>query len=330
MAAVRDSSLKKQPVTADFFDYVTPDELQALYRRQPWQLARDGVGIWMTILLALAAAIVSANALVWILAFVVVAGRQHALNNMVHEASHYLLARDKRLNDVISDWFFAAPHWITTDGYRTKHLPHHQHLGHPPADAEFKVRYLFTGWRVVWRSLWVLLGGSSMPTAAAYTGVMKGARAKFMSALPIVVTNGLLVGYCWALGSVWSYCGLWLLPLVTLTGYLATLRVVAEHQPVAYARLGIEDFASPFEPPLTRSIPAGRVERFFLAPLNFCYHFEHHAVPAVPYPSLPALHRLLQERGFFRAHPELIGSSYRAVLKELVTAGGSSTGRLFR
>jgi fatty acid desaturase len=300
---------------ADIRDYVDAAELRSLYMRQPARLVRDGVGIWLAILLAMTAAILSGSVFVTLIAFVVIAGRQHALNNMVHEGSHYLLARDKELNDLISDVFFAAPHLISTAGYRAKHLPHHQHLGHPPEDGEFKARFLFRGSRAFWRSLWILLGGSSLLTAAEYgQGIASNLRVKTL----IVLTNGLLLLYCWMLGSAWAYLYLWLLPLLTLTGYLATLRVVAEHQPVSYARLPTEDFDSPLEPPLTRSIPAGRVARFFLAPLNFCYHFEHHAFPAVPYTSLPRLHHLLKERGFFRAHPEALGATYGRVLLSLV------------
>jgi fatty acid desaturase len=283
---------------------------------------RDGVAIWAVILGVIAAAVLTRSLIVTAVAFVVVAGRQLALNNMVHEGSHYLLTRNKRLNDWICDLFFAAPHLISTDGYRVKHLPHHTHLGHPPEDVEFKARYLFRGKRFLWRSLFALGGGTSLVTAASYgKGVSTQGHAAMRSLVLIGITNGLLMAYCWALGSVWAYFYLWLLPLLTLTGYLGTLRVVAEHQPLPYSHLPEEDFESPLEPPVTRSIPAGPVARFFVAPLNFCYHFEHHAFPAVPYPSLPRLHRLLRERGFFKDHPELLGSGYGAVLASLIRTG---------
>ena len=307
-------------MTRDLRDYIDAAELQAFYQRNPWRYVRDGIAIWVVILAAMAAAIVSGSLLVTLVAVAVIAGRQLALNNMVHEASHYLLTRDKRLNDLLCDMFFATPHLISTEGYRTKHLPHHTHLGHPPEDVEFKARYLFRGRRFLWRSLWAVAGGTSLVTAASYgTGAPKSMNT-MRSFILIAVTNGALLAYCWALGSPWAYFYLWPLPLLTLAGYLGTLRVVAEHQPVSYAEFPEEDFDSPLEPPLTRSIPAGPVARFFVAPLNFCYHFEHHAFPAVPYASLPKLHRLLHERGFFRDHPDLLGSSYGAVLASLIRA----------
>lgn len=309
----------------DVRDYITPVELQAFYQRNAWRYVRDGIAIWVVILAALAAAIRLDHLLVTVIAFAVIAGRQLALNNMVHEASHYLLTRNKKWNDLISDIFFAAPHLISTEGYRGKHLPHHSHLGHPPDDDEFKYRYLFRGKRFVWRSLFAVLGGPSLVTAAAYGKGVPRTGSAARSLMLIALTNGALLLYCWALGSVWAYFYLWLLPLLTLAGYLGTLRVVAEHQPVSYSYLPAEDFDSPLEPPLTRSIPAGPIERFFIAPLNFCYHFEHHAFPAVPYASLPGLHRLLRERGFFTEYPESIGPSYSTVLLSLIRPGRDDT-----
>jgi fatty acid desaturase len=292
--------------------------VKALYQRNPWRYVRDGIAIWTVILAAMAAAILSDSVLVVLAAFAVVAGRQLALNNMVHEGSHYLLARDKRLNDWICDIFFAAPHLISTQGYRDKHLPHHSHLGHPPEDGEFKARYLLRGRRFWWRSLWAVAGGTSLVTLGLYGKVAPRSDSQLRSLALVAITNGLLLGYCWALGSPWAYFYLWLLPLLTLAGYLGTLRVVAEHQPLAYSQLPAEDFDAILEPPVTRSIPAGPIARFFVAPLNFCYHFEHHAFPAIPYASLPKLHRLLRERGFFRDHPESLGTSYGAVLASLI------------
>lgn len=305
-------------MSRDIRHYIGAAELQAFYQRNPWRYVRDGLGIWLSIFVAIAAAIRLDNILVTIVAFAVVAGRQLALNNMVHEASHYLLARDKKVNDWVSDIFFAAPHLISTEGYRDKHLPHHAHLGHPPEDDEFKARYLFRGRRFLWRSLWAVLGGTSLVTATSYGRGVRRTGYAVRSMMLIALTNGALLAYCWALGSMWAYFYLWLLPLLTLAGYLGTLRVVAEHQPVSYSHLPREDFDSPLEPPLTRSIPAGRLARFFVAPLNFCYHFEHHAFPAVPYASLPKLHRVLRERGFFEEHRESLGAGYGTVLLSLI------------
>lgn len=314
-------------MSRDIRDYIQPAELQAFYERSPGRYVRDGIAIWAVILGSIAAAIRLDNIAVTIIAFVVIAGRQLALNTMVHEASHYLLARDKHLNDLICDIFFAAPHWISTDRYRGRHMPHHTHLGHPPEDVEFKARYLFRGSRFLWRSLWAIIGGTSLVTAVSYGGRAPSSARDYRSLALMALTNGALIAYCWALGSVWAYVYLWMLPLLTMAGYLGTLRVVAEHQPRQYAEQPEEDFDAPLEPPLTRSIPAGRIERFFIAPLNFCYHFEHHAFPAVPYASLPGLHRLLRERGFFNDHPESLGTSYAAVLLELVRAQVRGTSR---
>src|SRR5665811_116320 len=46
-----------------------------------------------------------------------------------HEASHFALFRNKRVNDLWTDLFFAAPIGISVGAYRAKHLTHHAYLG---------------------------------------------------------------------------------------------------------------------------------------------------------------------------------------------------------
>jgi fatty acid desaturase len=56
-------------------------------------------------------------------------------------------------------------------------------------------------------------------------------------------------------------------------------------------------------------------ERLTLAPNHVNYHLEHHLLPTVPPYRLPALHRLLRERGFYRCAEIIDG--YSAVLGKL-------------
>ncbi len=306
--------------------YVGKEELQALFRTRPWHIAADTVWVWATILGVLWLWGNTRHPAAFVLAFLVVSARQHALNNFVHEASHYRISVNKARNDWLSDLFYAAPHLIITAGYRAKHLPHHTNLGHPVKDVEIKSRYVIRGTRF-WRvSLRVLLGGAALDTGKAYAKTGDAAPVNRLRHLGLVaLTNGLLLGFCWWAGDPLAWLYLWVLPLFTLTSYLATLRVLAEHQPLAYALAGEETFTEPLTP-LTRSIPAGLVERFFLAPVNFCYHNEHHHLPVVPYTSLPGLHRLLRERGYFDDHPEAFAPSYRRALHALIhpeTAGAA-------
>lgn len=61
-----------------------------------------------------------------LLAFVLIGAGQHRLTTLSHEGSHYLLFRNRLLNELVSDWLTMFPMWSTTHHYRIQHLAHHQ------------------------------------------------------------------------------------------------------------------------------------------------------------------------------------------------------------
>lgn len=135
------------------------------------------------------------------------------------------------------------------------------------------------------------------------------------------VAQALLLLYCTAWGSPLAYLALWVAPYFTLMLLLMTVRILAEHQPVSYARREAADETLALEPALTRTLPVGPIQRWLFAPVGLAYHCEHHLYPAVPFTRLPQLHALLRARGFYDAQPERLGSSYLTVLRRLILPG---------
>ena len=68
----------------------------------------------------------------------------------------------------------------------------------------------------------------------------------------------------------------------------------------------------------TRTTRANLLERLVLCPNRVNFHIEHHLMPSVPCWRLPALHRLLVERGFYAGHPRSIADSYLDVIRRAV------------
>lgn len=66
------------------------------------------------------------NIPVVILAVVIIGAAQHQLTVLAHEASHHTLFRNRKLNELVSDWFCMYPMLSTTHHYRLHHLAHHQ------------------------------------------------------------------------------------------------------------------------------------------------------------------------------------------------------------
>src|ERR1700722_11063760 len=71
------------------------------------------------------------NLPVTLLAIALMGACQHRLTTLGHEASHYMLFKNRKLNEIISDWFCMFPVLSTTHQYRLQHLAHHQFPNDP-------------------------------------------------------------------------------------------------------------------------------------------------------------------------------------------------------
>jgi len=301
--------------------YLSPEELKTFYQFDQHRVIVNALTTWVLILGALGTWAVFGEWWLFVACFVVIAVQQNRLTTFVHEASHFnVVQRNKSLNDLISDMAFGAPILVSIGSYRRRHINHHQHQGVYGLDDEINDRYIIRGRGLVVNLAQCLVGmraaSAFFSHARAVQGPTEGASGSSGLrhwGLVGVVNLGLMI-YCWAMGNVLAYPLLWLLPLGTLTTALITLRVIGEHQSEGYARRGEENFSASLAVTVTRTIPAGFIERAAFGPLNFCYHNEHHLFPGVPYAQLPQLHRLLQERGYYNDHPECFAPSYAAVL----------------
>ncbi len=72
-----------------------------------------------------------------LVAIVLVGAGQHRLVTLTHEASHYMLFRNRLLNELVSEWFCMYPVLGTTHKYRVQHLGHHQFPNDPERDTDF-------------------------------------------------------------------------------------------------------------------------------------------------------------------------------------------------
>jgi fatty acid desaturase len=87
-----------------------------------WLLA-EGYSPWWAILF-------------WVPAVVVIGASQHQLAGATHEATHYILFKNRVLNEVISDLFCMFPLFSSTYVFRLHHLAHHQFINDPERDPD--------------------------------------------------------------------------------------------------------------------------------------------------------------------------------------------------
>lgn len=70
------------------------------------------------------------------LAIVLVGAGQHQLSGLAHEGSHYILFRNRILNELVSDLLCMFPLFASIYHYRLQHLAHHQFVNDPDRDPD--------------------------------------------------------------------------------------------------------------------------------------------------------------------------------------------------
>jgi fatty acid desaturase len=291
-------------------DLLSRDQIAALTQRSDWRGAWAIVSVWLVIAAALALLAYRPNALTFVVALIVLGGRQLALAILEHEAAHGTLFRTRWMNDVLGDWLCARPIWQDVAKYRQHHMRHHAHTGTPqdsdrslvspfPISHAALARKLLrdltglTGLKVLYGRLMMDAGLLRWTVASDVQWLPRGGRSRRRIAItalrnmaPMLITNGVLLAILAASGHAWLY-GVWALAYLTTFTLFLRIRAIAEHACT-------ED--TPDVLRNTRSTRAGWLARLTVAPMHVNLHREHHLLASVPYYRLPTLHRLLRER----------------------------------
>lgn len=189
--------------------------------REPWGLA----WLWNVPLTFLAVAVIGAG--------------QHRISTLAHEASHYMLFRNRLLNEIVSDWFCMFPMWSTTHHYRLQHLAHHQYVNDPERDPDISqmtesghrfrfpmAKALFIWTCVIKQALWVPSLVRYIRVRARYssTGGGTGPYEAKGRRSPLLIVIGILylVGQAGSLAILVWLGNPWLLALVP-AGLLAAI-----------------------------------------------------------------------------------------------------------
>jgi fatty acid desaturase len=243
----------------------------------------------------IAAVIALSEYSMWFLpvSILVIGSRQRALATLLHEASHGILSRSKRLNRFLGTWLSGYLVFQTWSAYKASHVhAHHSKLGNPAHDPDFQF-YVKSGvydiktseaffWRHVARPILFLNFLSSVFYLARHRLLNKDSRSEIPS-LMLAVT---------ALGTVGTLCAgskffllYWLLPYLTVFQAITWFIELSEHFPmVKYAKKDIE---------ATRNRFSHAIEHFLTGMHGESFHLVHHLFPGVPFYRLKAAHRIL-------------------------------------
>lgn len=233
-----------------------------------------------------------------VLAVLIIAGRQHGLMMLIHEAVHGHLHSNKKWNDFLAEVFCSLPLMINFQGYRWNHLTHHQNLN-SEKDPDW-ARKSDKGW-VFPKRIPSLLGffikevffefpkGRVTRVWNMLTSTKIPAKRKILSWAFYVSQFGVLIYFGW----ISEYLLYWILPLWLIVPFIFLVRSIAEH------------FALSYKSELTssRDVEASLLSQVFV-PHHGGYHLTHHLYPFLPAYRLKKVSEYLRKNEEFSKHSE--------------------------
>jgi fatty acid desaturase len=258
----------------------------------------------------------------WPLAIVVIGTRQHALGIMAHEGTHFLVSRNRHLNDFLANALSAYPITYPVQGYRTFHLEHHKWLDTPKDPERASVDLFPEEWRFpmprarMWRiALLDIVASSRKPVRALIRYIWQVPGGNTGHVVGVILYHAAVLALALYTHTVALYLLLWLVPLFSVALLCFRIRTAAEHSAVAagerFQRGDVDTMAT------TRTtIGCPISSKILLGPHNMAYHIEHHLFPNVPVFRLRALHKVLMTHPLYAARAH-VTYGYRQLLRQL-------------
>jgi fatty acid desaturase len=304
-------------MTTDNQPSLSPEQDAYLRERSDWMGAYLVLHAWGVIALAMAFFIAWPNPLSFIVAVVVIGGRQLGLAILMHDAAHRALFKNTRLNDTFGAFLCGWPVGASLTLYRPYHLSHHRHT----QQAEDPDLILSAPFPITKQSFWRkmrrdILGITGYQRRMEFFRMEMGNdpsrlqrwKNLFQAEKYFLLSNLVILAITTAAGVWWAYFALWLLPLLTWYQVISRVRNIAEHAVVGDNDDRLRN---------TRTTLANWGMRMVLAPYWVNYHLEHHLFVFTPCWKLPAAHRMLIAQGF---GPRMeLAPGYVAVLRQAVS-----------
>lgn len=254
----------------------------------------------------------------YFLAVIIIGARMHALAILMHDASHFRFLKNRKWNDLVTNYLTMYPIFTSIEIYRNNHLRHHQHLNteedpdwvaklgnraftFPKSRTEFlwTVASYLALYQGVMDAIWFLKRFNTKDKKTVIT-----TENKVLKILFYVLFFGALTYF-----GIWKYFLLfWIVPYFSTFFMFQYIRSVAEH----FGELAYENNLS-----ASRTVKATLIEQFFLAPHNVGYHLEHHLYPGVPFYHLPKLHELLMQQKEYQEQAHITEGYTIGLMKEL-------------
>ncbi|BDS12201.1 fatty acid desaturase family protein [Aureispira anguillae] len=307
--------------------YLTAEEKKQLLEMNDFQALIEVAAHWAWIVFALLLPYFFLNPLTVLLSLFILGGKQLACAILLHDASHYSVFSNKKLNDWVGNWLGAYPIFQNMLAYRPYHKIHHLYTGLEEDPDLLLTRGYPTSKKSMLRKFFRDLSGQTGVKAFLGLVLMRLGYLEYNLGNKVVkiaqedrswgeflqifitklwqpiVANFFIFVLLYLLASGWLYL-LWVTAYLTTFQFCIRVRSMAEHSVV-------EDTTNPILN--TRTTYANRLERMLFAPYYVNYHVEHHLLMGVPSYNLPQLHQIIKKRGFYEQG--VLAANYWQVIK---------------
>jgi len=278
---------------------LTPAQLAIVRKRSDFRGVFLALHAWAVIFGMMALFVWFPNPITFLLAVVVIGGRQLGLAILMHDGAHGVLCENQKLNEFVSQWLCAYPMMAETWAYRRYHLTHHANTQQPEdpdliLSAPFPItkksfrRKMIrdltgqTGYQQRKAQIMNALGKPEWP--------LEKRLENYWNKLGRATVAQLVIFSILALSGHWYlYFVLWMLPFLTWQQAITRVRNIAEHAMVPDNN---DDFRN------ARTTKANWLARMVLAPYWVNYHVEHHLMMWIPCYNLPKARAFLIANGF--------------------------------
>lgn len=233
----------------------------------------------------------------------------------IHEAGHFNIHPDKKINDRLATFFLCLPFGLSMKSYRKVHWQHHVHLG-TPGDAEISYFNALTKLFI----LETLTGIHLLRTMRKKEGegvLTKDQQAQARQMLFAGIVFHFLILIISILTGNWPFAISWFFGFLVFFPFFATIRQILEHR---------DELASSAIDYHKES--HGKVSRLFTNTIisssfgsaGFTRHMIHHWDPLISYTRLKDIEDFLSRSEKTAAIIENSKTNYRTALKKLLRA----------
>lgn len=272
----------------------------------------------------------------YLLVCLYIASRKHGLGIIMHDGIHYKIAKNKRVNDFITDLLICFPLFASLHNGRRTHFLHHQNAN-TDDDPDWIVKkgpeWKFPQSKL--RFMWYIFKYSLGIHVFLNFLSKKSLKQKFLYAYRSITVNSVVDDntkqltfvtypyfkavrisyYLIALLSILYFnVGVyfllfWIMPSFLWMPFISKIRTVSEH-------FGLEEQPDKnFS--LTRTTYPTFIDKYLLsANWNGTYHLDHHLYPSVPSYRLKRLHKYLRNTSTYNKYAHITHSGYLGVFFE--------------